>query len=142
MRVAGYVRVSGSAGQESSLVEQEREIRASCRDGEQVMLVAQDRASGLNDKRRGLQRVLKAARDRRIDLVIVTHEDRLTRFGFGHLKALFEAYGCEVRVLHERPDGDPQQELLADFMSLIATFSGRLYGQRSAAARTAAEGIR
>jgi predicted site-specific integrase-resolvase len=51
---------------------------------------------------------------------------------------LFESYGVSVHVLHdadEAGESAPEQELMADFMALIASFSGRLYGQRSAAAK-------
>lgn len=67
--------------------------------------------------------------------VRVTHEDRLARFGVEFLRRMFAAHGCELVVLHENKSASPHDELLADFMALVASFSGRLYGMRSSEAR-------
>ncbi|MFF3499581.1 hypothetical protein [Streptomyces sp. NPDC003247] len=60
----------------------------------------------------------------------MTHEDRLARFGVGWLKRLFAVYGVTVEVLHPKKLGG-RDELLEDFVSLVTTFAGRLYGMRS-----------
>lgn len=133
-RVGLYVRVSGSTGQESSLAAQEAQLRALCGAAASVR-VFKDRASGLNERRAGLRGLLRAASRGELSVVRVTHRDRLTRFGFGHIEQLLGAYGVRLEVLHEDAEQSVEGELLADFMSLIACFSGRLYGQRSAAAR-------
>ena len=133
-RVALYLRVSGSAGQESSLETQEKELRAATRDSVEIK-VYKDKASGLNEKRRGLTRLRVASAKGEIDQVWVTHEKRLTRFGLDFLRAELEGYGVSVHILHERANASAEQELIDDFMRLLACFSGRLYGQRSAANR-------
>jgi predicted site-specific integrase-resolvase len=48
---------------------------------------------------------------------------------------LLGSYGVSLLVLHEEAEQSAEQELMADFMSLIACFSGRVYGHRSAATR-------
>jgi predicted site-specific integrase-resolvase len=63
--------------------------------------------------------MLSAAADGQVTVVRVTHEDRLARFGAGWLRRLQGG----------------REELLEDFLSLVTTFAGRLYGMRSAAAR-------
>jgi predicted site-specific integrase-resolvase len=132
-RAGLYVRVSGSSGQESSLAAQESELRELGAGGE--VRVFRDRASGLNERRRGLTNLLGAAERGELDVVRVTHRDRLTRFGFGLVERLLGAYGVRVEVLHDDVEQSSEQELMSDFMSLIASFSGRVYGQRSAEAR-------
>jgi putative resolvase len=67
-------------------------------------------------------------------VVRVTHEDRLARFGTGWLRRLLAAHGATVEVMHPKAQGG-REELLEDFISLVTTFAGRLYGMRSAAAR-------
>ncbi|MGP4088831.1 hypothetical protein [Streptomyces sp. KR55] len=64
----------------------------------------------------------------------MTHEDRLARFGVGWLERLFAVYGVTLEVLHPKKSGG-RDELLEDFVSLVTTFAGRLYGMRSAEAR-------
>jgi excisionase family DNA binding protein len=124
-----YVRVSGSSGQESSLEAQEAELRAAST-GE-IVKVVRDRGSGLKENRPGLNRVLAMVADGSVTVVRVTHEDRLARFGVSWLKRLFAVYGVTVEVLHPKKLGG-RDELLEDFVSLVTTFAGRLYGMRSA----------
>ncbi|MFF4685176.1 IS607 family transposase [Streptomyces sp. NPDC001307] len=124
-----YVRVSGSSGQESSLEAQEAELRATSMG--KIVKVVKDRGSGLKENRPGLNRVLAMVSDGSVTVVRVTHEDRLARFGVGWLKRLFAVYGVTVEVLHPKKLGG-RDELLEDFVSLVTTFAGRLYGMRSA----------
>ncbi len=135
VRVACYVRVSGRADQLSSLKTQEDELRASVKDGQEFVKLYKDIGSGLSEKRRGLRAALDDAREGRFDELRVTHSDRLTRFGELTLRELFASHGVRVVVLHERQSASPEAELMADFMALIASFTGRLYGQRSVAAK-------
>ncbi|MEU6447324.1 IS607 family transposase [Streptomyces sp. NPDC046979] len=124
-----YVRASGSSGQESSLEMQEAELRGTTTGT--VVKVVKDRGSGLKENRPGLNRVIAMATDGSVTVVRVTHEDRLARFGVGWLKRLFSVYGVTVEVLHPKKLGG-RDELLEDFVSLVTTFAGRLYGMRSA----------
>lgn len=135
VRVALYVRVSGRGDQMTSLAMQERELRAELSDKMSVVKVFRDVGSGLSEKRKGLQRALRSAKRGGFDELHITHADRLARFGTLMMTELFEAYGVRVRVLHATDEDTPEAELMADFMALIASFSGRLYGQRSAAAK-------
>jgi predicted site-specific integrase-resolvase len=66
-----------------------------------------------------------------VTVVGVTHEDRLARFGVGWLKRLFSVYGVSTEVLRPKKLGG-RDELLEDFVSLVTTFAGRLYGMCSA----------
>lgn len=131
-RVALYARVSGRGDQLSSLRAQAAELSAAVESASTV--IVKDIGSGLNERRQGLQRLIRLAKAGSIEQVWVTHEDRLTRFGFQTLSELFAAYGVTVHVLHQTA-GDGETELIKDFTSLLTSFSGRLYGQRSAAAR-------
>ena len=95
-----------------------------------------DRASGLRENRPGLSRlVVVAAADGEFTVVRVTHEDRLGRFGVAWLGALLARDGVTVEVLHPQGSAGGVEELLADFMSLVSTFAGRMYGLRSREAR-------
>ncbi|MFE9694752.1 recombinase family protein [Micromonospora sp. NPDC005806] len=124
-----YVRVSGSSGQESSLEAQESELRATS--SGVIVKVFRDRASGLREDRPGLNGLLRAVADGSVTVVRVTHEHRLARFGVGWLKHLLAVHGVTLEVLHPNKLGG-REELLEDFVSLVTTFAGRLYGMRSA----------
>ena len=137
-RVAVYVRVSGRTGQNSSLKAQEEELRRTVGEGMKdsaVVGVFKDKASGLNQDRPGLARLLAGAKNKDFDVVYVTHADRLARFGVGFLEQLLNSYGVKLVVLHEPGKVGSQEELVEDFISLVGCFSGRIYGQRSAECR-------
>jgi excisionase family DNA binding protein len=127
-----YVRVSGSSGQETSLAAQEEELRSTA--AGEVVRVFRDKASGLRENRPGLTRLLVAVADGDVNVVRVTREDRLARFGAGWLRQLLAAHGASLEVLHPKSSGGVE-ELMEDFISLVTTFAGRLYGMRSAEAR-------
>lgn len=93
--------------------------------------VIKDTGSGLNEKRQGLQRLIKLAKKREISDIYITNYDRLTRFGFTYLEELFTSYGIKIHVLNPKTNSTPHEELMQDFMSLIASFSGRFYRMRS-----------
>jgi excisionase family DNA binding protein len=128
-REALYVRVSGTTGQETSLAGQETELRDTATGV--VVRVFRDKASGLRENRPGLRRLLAAAHAGEFTIVRVTHEDRLARFGVGWLQDLLARDNVTVEVLHPKGSAGGMDELLADFMSLVATFAGGMYGLRS-----------
>ena len=52
------------------------------------------------------------------------YKDRLTRFGFGYIEALFSG----ELVINEV--NDCTQDIMQDFVSLVTSFTARLYGKR------------
>lgn len=91
-----------------------------------------DKASGLNENRRGLNRLLRDAAepDSTITRICVTNKDRLTRFGFHYLDVFFSHLGVSVEVLDSDDTKEPHEVLMQDFMSLLASFSGKFYRLR------------
>ena len=89
-----------------------------------------DKASGLSEKRKGLNSLLTAAEKGKFDTVYITQKDRLTRFGYAYLEQLLNQYGVRVIVLGETVEKTLEEELLQDFMSLLASFSGKYYRLR------------
>ena len=126
---AWYTRVSGTSGQVTSLETQEQELRRTS-SGE-LFRVYRDKASGLNERRAGLPRLLKDASEGRCTVVRVTHKDRLSRFGVLYLEQLLAASEVTLEVVNERSSFSDHEELMQDFMSLLASFSGRFYRLRS-----------
>ncbi|NHI84121.1 MAG: IS607 family transposase [Candidatus Thorarchaeota archaeon] len=94
-------------------------------------LVFSDIGSGLNMRRRGLSRLFSLAKSGSIHTLIITHRDRLTRFGLELLERILNDYGVRLEVLYQPEQQSPQEELVTDLMSLIASFSGRVYELRA-----------
>ena len=99
-----------------------------------VKRIIKDVGSGLNDNRSGFVRLTDLIINKKVNKLIVEHKDRLTRFQFSFIKKMFESYGCEVIVINGMDVSDTE-ELAADMMSLLASFSGKFYGKRSAERR-------
>jgi excisionase family DNA binding protein len=130
--VVVYARVSGH-GQKADLDTQIERLQTWARaerKGAEV-LVLSDIGSGLKASRRHLQRLLKLICADKVAEVVITYEDRLTRFGQEYLETLFACFGVTLTVLDPGAENTPEQELAADLLALIASFSGRLYGRRS-----------
>lgn len=92
-----------------------------------------DRASGLNEKRRGLTQLINDAERGEYNTLCITYRDRLTRFGYTYLEQLLNKHGVKIRVLHDNIKYSTEDELMRDFMSLIASFAGRFYRLRGRA---------
>lgn len=126
---AHYVRVSSTTRQETSLSAQKDLLSVVTE--YPLSRVYSDTGSGLNDKRRRFVQMLKDAQGGKFTILRITHPDRLTRFGYTNLVRLLDAYGVEVISLDDNTTKSDQEELLDDFMALVASFSGRMYGMRS-----------
>ena len=95
-------------------------------------LVLKEVGSGLNDKRKKLIELINLVCNDQVKNVYVTYKDRLTRFGFNYLSEMFKAHNVEIIVVKDiNEENDVKEELVEDMMSLIASFSGKLYGMRS-----------
>ena len=130
-KVAIYARVSSSEQRENLERQAERLSQYCTVRGYQVALVVKEIASGVNDSRPKLLSLLK---DTSITRVVVEHRDRLTRFGFHYIDALFSVQGRVIEVVN--PAENDKEELLADLTSIIYSFCARLYGQRRAKRKT------
>ena len=84
-------------------------------------------ASGVNDKRKDLMKILQ---DKSWTVLIVENKDRLTRFGFNYIRELCESNGKKIIIMNEAED--EKSDILQDLVSIIYSFSAKLYGLRSA----------
>jgi len=133
-RVALYARVS-SADQKSDLERQMQRLRDyAAASGYSVSKEVREIASGLNDHRPKLARLLT---DPTIGTVVVEHRDRLTRFGYEYIRQLMETQGRHLEVLFP---SDMDNELVDDYVAVITSMAARIYGRRNSKRR--AERIR
>jgi len=127
-----YARVSGP-GQKGDLTTQLQRLEYwAARERPQAKVVQYtDVGSGLRTERPGLRKVIRQVQDQQVSEVVVTYADRLTRFGYEYFPLWFAGYGTQIVVLDEDARKAPEQELVADLLAIITSFSGRLYGMRS-----------
>lgn len=70
-------------------------------------------------------------RDRQIDVVVIEFKDRLARFGFRYIEQYLAAFNVTIDVMNGEEPKSAQEELVADMLAILSSFSARLYGQRS-----------
>ena len=87
--------------------------------------------SGLNDNRTELKKLLDMVMNDEIDRIFILYKDRLTRFGFNYLEQICNKFGTKIIVISEEiQEKSIQEELAEDIISIIHSFSGKLYGMR------------
>ena len=92
--------------------------------------VFSDIGSGMNEKRPGLISLMNEIVQNKISKVVISHKDRLTRFGFGYLETIFKMYNTEIEIINLEDDKSFQEELTEDLIAIIHHFSMKFYGKR------------
>lgn len=100
-----------------------------------------DIGSGLNPNRIQLQKLFKLIDTEEVGTIIVSYKDRLSRFGFEYLNAYFRSHHAQIVVMNVEEVQDPQHELTQDLISIITSFSGKIYGLRSHKAKKLVEAM-
>jgi len=127
----GYARVS-SRDQEGDLNRQVMLLEAYCTANGWSYEIVQDLGSGLNYKKRGLRDLIKRICAGDVGRLVLTHKDRLMRFGSELVFALCEEFGVEVVIINRgERELSFEEELAQDVLEIITVFSARLYGSRS-----------
>lgn len=125
-----YARVS-SHDQKADLERQKQVLELFCaQNGWQHQLI-EDLGSGLNYNKRGLKRLIKLIVDNQVERLVLTHKDRLLRFGSELIFSLCEHFGSEVVIINRTKDSSLEEDLATDALEIITVFSARLYGSRS-----------
>ena len=92
--------------------------------------VFSDIASGMNENRRSLNKLLSKIKDGEISKIFITNRDRLTRFGYGYFKEFCSLYDVEIVEINETEDKTFEEELSEDLIAIIHHFSMKFYGKR------------
>ena len=130
-RGAVYARVSAPK-QRGDLERQIASIKAiCCKNGVKPVKVYYDVASGINDKRKGLKKLLNDAPKRIFDSVWVNYKDRLSRFGSAIIEQYLGSWGVDLHIINSiTGDSSPHSELITDLTAILYSFMGRLYRSR------------
>ena len=78
-----------------------------------------------------MKRLLEAILAGNIGRLVITHKDRLLRFGAELVFAICEAKQVEVVILNQGEDTSFEEDLAKEVLEIITVFSARLYGSRS-----------
>ena len=131
LQVATYARVSSSQNKDNLDKQQSRLIDYANAKGYKTLYNIKEIGSGLNDARPKLIELLS---NKKIDIILVEHKDRLTRFGFKYIETLMEIQGRKIEVINNLDDD--KDDLIQDFISVITSFCAKIYGQRRSKRKT------
>lgn len=127
-----YARVSTAKQADAGNLQRQKErlITYAVEKGYQIAAIHTETASGLNENRRELTKLLKEAPKGSIDTIVIESKDRLARFGYKYLEQYFLSYGVAIEVVETNEEKSPQEELVEDMMAIVTSFSARVYGKR------------
>ena len=139
-KTVAYARVS-SHDQQDDLERQKQVLEVYCATQGWTFEIVADLGSGISYHKKGLRRLLSAIIAGEIGRLVVTHKDRLLRFGAKLVFAICEAKEVEVVILNQGEDTTCEEDLAKDMLEMITVFSARLYGSRSRKNQKLMDGI-
>ena len=125
LNVCIYARVSSSENKDNLEKQKERLVSYCNAKGYKVSKIITEIGSGLNDERKKLESILM---DKSINLIVVEHKDRLARFGLNYIQKLLELDNRKIEIINSQTNDE--DDLMQDFVSIITSFTARLYGRR------------
>src|SRR5258708_16563634 len=133
VRCALYARVStGLQAQEGNLARLLERLRVAAAEREyQVVQTIAEYAWSLNEKRRGMKKLLSLVEQQAVDVVLLEDPDRLVRFGFSSLQETFRWQQGRLEVLDPPAQVDPTTALLAAMLTIVTVFSRKRYAYRA-----------
>ena len=126
----GYARVS-SHDQKKDLQRQKELLESYLAANGWTFEILEDLGSGLNYQKKGLKLLIKKICSKSIQRLVLTHRDRLLRFGSELIFFLCEQFGVEVVIINASENTTFEDDLVQDVLEIITVFSARLYGSRS-----------
>lgn len=125
-----YARVS-SNDQKEDLERQHAMLEAYCAAKGWRSEVIKDLGSGMNYRKKGLNQLLEMILRKQMRRLVITHKDRLLRFGSELVFDMCAHQQIEIVIIHKGDQPSFEEELSKDVLEIITVFSARLYGSRS-----------
>ena len=135
-----YARVS-SSDQKEDLERQHAVLEAFCNKNGWQTEIIRDLGSGMNYNKKGLLRLLELIVHGQMSRLVLTHKDRLLRFGAEIVFRICELKGIEIVIINKGEQPSFEEELTRDVMEIMTVFSAKLYGRRSHKSKKMAEEI-
>ena len=136
-----YARVS-SHDQKQDLERQKQVLELYCASMGWTFEVIADLGSGMNYYKKGLTKLIKSVLRDEVGRLVLTHKDRLLRFGAELIFAICEIKNVEVVIINKGEDVSFEEDLAKDVLEIITVFSARLYGSGSRKNQKLSDGIK
>lgn len=129
-KTIAYARVS-SSDQKKDLERQKQLLELYCATNGWNFELLSDLGSGINYNKKGLKKLINSIIDDEVGRIVITHKDRLLRFGAELIFSICEAKEVEVVIINKGEDTTFEEDLVKDVLEIITVFSSRLYGAKS-----------
>lgn len=110
--------------------QEERLVTYAVKQGYQVAASLTEIVSGVNERRPQLRKALQMIAEKQAGVLMVEFRDRLARFGYDYLELFVTTHGGRIEVMEQAESQSPNEELVADLIAIITSFSARIYGRR------------
>ena len=127
-----YARVS-TIKPKNDLNNQIEQLKQWCfMNGYTINAIYSDMASGISfEKRKGFYDMLDEIINYRVEKVVITYRDRLSRSGFDLFKNLFAKFGTEIVVVSDIGSTKlDSEEIFEDIISMLHCYSMKMYSKR------------
>jgi putative resolvase len=129
-KTIAYARVS-SHDQKADLERQKQVLELYCSSQGWLFEILSDLGSGINYNKKNLKALIQSIIDNEVGRLVLTHKDRLLRFGAELIFSICEVRQVEVVIINQGEDSTFEEDLAKDVLEIITVFSARLYGSRS-----------
>lgn len=128
-----YCRVSSQdQKQHGDLDRQKLRLLEYCSEKQyRVGYILEEVCSGMKANRPKLNQLYRLAREKKINKLVIEHKDRLTRFMFDVFVEYFNSHDIKVEFVEEVLPQTFENELVTDLLTLMSSFSAKIYGKRS-----------
>lgn len=127
-----YARVS-TPKQKNDLENQINLLKQFCfSNGYKISKIYSDIASGISfEKRKDFFLMLDDIISGKVERIIITYKDRLSRVGFELFYHLFKKYNCEIVIMSEVGSSKlDSEEIFEEIVSLLHCYSMKMYSKR------------
>ncbi len=136
-----YARVS-SHDQKEDLERQKQVLEIYCASQGWTFELVSDLGSGMNYYKKGLTKLIKLIVKDEVGRLVLTHKDRLLRFGAELIFAICSLKNVEIVIINKGEEVSFEEDLAKDVLEIITVFSARLYGSRSRKNQRLIDGIK
>ena len=93
--------------------------------------IIKDIGSGLNFKRRGLNKIIEIAINGELEELLITYKDRLCRIGYELIENIIKKYSNgKITIVNKSEEETPTEEVTKDIISIMNIYVAKINGLR------------
>ena len=127
-RVSTYKQKNDLENQIKSIQEYNNKNNINC------STIYKEIASGISMERHEFLKLFDLVKQNKVNKVIITYKDRLTRLSFSLIEQIFNSYGTQIIIINSPTESsnllNEENEILEDIISLIHILSTKMYSNR------------